>query len=717
MDSSYEYDQISQDSMNVEETSVSPFIELDSFQNYEYTQVDALHIIGYIHKIEKTTDQVTDTFKIECGKSIIRDLTNYIIKHRCERQSFIYNDYFILDMIKIVNESYGRELLTHNIDIQRYLNIIEGLENIKNSFIAEKGRFNKAKIYIEYLNYKRVNFDIYSCFTSKYDEAIIELTRLYVNNYQKCVKVIKYQKVSETVTVINSTKDATLDSLSINPASNYIVTKMMCLSDNYILNSASILTYNTDSFEIVLDELNVTNRFFTKDENNNIINILNLSNENDIQILTMYIMHHCNIVFTERNKSLHKKLTLLNSSTIDNIVVKSTKRIMDVFTKVKKILFNDKEIVKCNYYLPFMLYISCVFAIENKHSQLIESINMCDPIFKPLVHKIALMRSKTDIILRHFINISVEVNDMLLNIVHYKSVEFAKIIKQYFISLNNSGWFHSREQMIKYKIQKEEQLAKVKSEIFMIEQLLAKQLISEYSNVEQTKEVLELNHIIYVLDKHLSIDEETYNAKKQFYLNQLKRFHKELPNCISYLVQTNNRDNNHKISHDILIHLLHIIEEVFENNKFGRINDFSYVNLINATHLSIRFGAVEIYEKLINYIFKYDPLLPNICPKYKPCISVLGKLKDKFVIKEQKKEFVHVKDNADLDRILVYSSPILIDEVPSNESIMYKLGKLKRKEEALRNIDSKSQDSIDSELMDILSDDVDTDRKDKKIKI
>jgi len=76
-----------------------------------------------------------------------------------------------------------------------------------------------------------------------------------------------------------------------------------------------------------------------------------------------------------------------------------------------------------------------------------------------------------------------------------------------------------------------------------------------------------------------------------------------------------------------------------------------------------------------------------------------------------------VKDNADLDRILVYSSPILIDEVPSNESIMYKLGKLKRKEEALRNIDSKSQDSIDSELMDILSDDVDTDRKDKKIKI
>jgi hypothetical protein len=48
---------------------------------------------------------------------------------------------------------------------------------------------------------------------------------------------------------------------------------------------------------------------------------------------------------------------------------------------------------------------------------------------------------------------------------------------------------------------------------------------------------------------------------------------------------------------------------------------------------------------------------------------------------------------------------------------MYKLGKLKRKEEALRNIDSKSQDSIDSELMDTLSDDVDTDRKDKKIKI
>jgi hypothetical protein len=48
---------------------------------------------------------------------------------------------------------------------------------------------------------------------------------------------------------------------------------------------------------------------------------------------------------------------------------------------------------------------------------------------------------------------------------------------------------------------------------------------------------------------------------------------------------------------------------------------------------------------------------------------------------------------------------------------MYKLGKLKRKEEALRNIDSKSQDSIDSELMDTLSDDVDIDRKDKKIKI
>jgi len=616
----------------------------------------------------------TKRFRIQCGEYLNKELINILNIHKCHIDTLSICEHEILNQSYIIDHYYGDEFIEEKIYNRTLLSIISELEILRINYKTEKSKFRKSKILIEYYNYKRANYDIDESFTSKYDEALINCTRLYVNNYQEIDVTIERRKFKEMATKFISSIDYIYKAILINPAHEFTIQKVNepC---SYVERVSYDILDTFSNFTITYDETDLSDKFNTIDEKGKLITEFNMLNINDVEILTRYIMHFCNLIFSERNKQIKHQSHIANIQCDARISVGVTK-LLQLHIKLRSAINKYKETHKEDIKYIFMYYLACVFVIENKYQQLIDCILWCDSFYLEAIYNIIMLRNKSADILIRFLPKTPRIDSLLTNIAQTKSLETTLLLRDYLINLNESGWFHSREQIIDFKNTKESQLFNLKTMKIKTKELIDMKIITDSSNINITNEVEKVSLILNKINDTLAIDTDTYNKKKEIYMHQLRAFHMEVSNCIDHLAETTFTDSVNKITYEIINILLEIIVYIFHENFIGKLENFNYINLINATHISIHNQLLSTYEKLVKYIFTYDQLLPNICPRYRVCSMVLNSLSSLFVSTNRVPTINKLLP--DIKQLLINDSYVVNCRVESNSMIKHKLRKLNR---------------------------------------
>jgi len=630
------------------------------------TNIDVLYEIAKINNFPSPTyDIISDEFVIKCSYFILSNIKDLVNNHDCE-QSFDRSEYEIIKYSLILIDSYHELLYNINRELYTMIDILSDLEKFRIKYNNQNSIIDRNKILIEYYNYKRLYVgDL--IIKHKYDIAIIECARAYLNTYKTYKIVNRYSRktIINNITLLPDETTKIHDILLINPAYGFSLKMYSNINkEEYpILYNIKICTQNLISsnikYNIIIDQ-NIEELSNIKSRNNNIYMNLNLLNQNDLLIIDNFIMYNCNKLFMIKNKILKD---IFNKEDITKQIFEENKakliynKLDDLYSEFNhaKLLY-DNSLIKDKKY-NFMYYLSCVFALYNNYEKFIDSFNYCEPHLIKSVCKIAFARSNSVKIQKHCIKSDVGIDILLFNIAYTKSVSLMSTLSNYLLELHKNGWYNSLEQIFNYK--------NVNDKIILN--------INTNHKSETIKNILLINNII-------KLDKDKYQKKKDFYISQLRKFYINIELSLYYLIQNSLTIYEQKIALDIVKIVINLIEKIFEKNIFGKISDFNHINLLKPLLISVHNKATNIFGKLAVYVFTYDISLPKININFIPSIYAIKEMYTKFKLIDYENTKSLQLTSQDIFNLIIKDSRVKIThEYESNEYILNKVKKIIKK--------------------------------------